>query len=239
MGQLLSTLQHSSPPSNSNDSDDDEAGEASNDSPLAEVKQIYVHIRNSLLLSFIQTAFANSSSSSIPSPSVTSTAIVIVTENKMTTEPLHHQTRSLLNAVLHLSELEHLLFHTLFHSSSSVPSDPKEKEEAEEENAVMSAKEGIHFKYSTEVENIIENLCSVAMSTLRPLIIKETSMDELSKLILLLTDGTFFSPPPLFFISLSPLIIAIFRTEHSYFFRRTNCSLAISNLTGLYIAQSR
>ena len=139
--------------------------------PVVEVRQSYISLRTQLLSSFL--GLVNKS----------------VTPSQSERQPnapgaLGKQMRQLFSYLLRIAHLEQQLFFSLFRQS-----------EVSETNAETTPSDAITvMEYSVEVEGILDALCSQSISFLRPMIIREMSVDELCKVIATLAEGELLTP---------------------------------------------
>ena len=147
---------------------DTNSDSSSHQDPVVEVRQSYITLRTQLLSSFLALAHR-----AIAPP---------LSEHRPSNAPgaLGHQMRQLFSHLLRIAHLEQQLFFSLFKQS--------DLESTIAENS--SSESAIIMEYSVEVEGILDSLCSQGISFLRPMIIREISVDELCKVISALAEGT-------------------------------------------------
>lgn len=161
--------------------DDEGQFDTNNDSssfqdPIVQVRQSYITLRTQLLSSFL--AMVNKAVT--PSSSEQRQATPNPNPNPPGTLSTHM--RQLFSYLLRIAHLEQQLFFSLFKPSDLDPTTTTAENASSDSVAIM--------EYSVEVEGILDSLCSQGVSFLRPMIIREMSVDELCKVISALAEGT-------------------------------------------------
>ena len=144
---------------------DSNSQSSSHQDPVVEVRQSYVSIRSQLLTSFL---------------TLVNRAVTPTSPERTTNAPggLGNQMRQIFSYLLRIAHLEQQLFFALFRQT-----DPETSELSHSD---------VHtsMEYSVEVESILDLLCGVGISFLRPVIIREMSVDELCRVISALAEGS-------------------------------------------------
>ena len=148
---------------------------------LAEVKRSYIMLRTKLMLPFLKDlSIPEVAKAATPAESKDANAggqrTMLIINGKDEKILLCSGIRHAYSMLLRVTQLEQQLFESLFMSDPG----PEENGSAKSKSSENSKKNG-DYNFSPEVLSIIESLCNTISDGLRPLIIRESDVDELCR----------------------------------------------------------
>lgn len=174
------------------------------ESIVAEVKQVYVSLRSNLLLTFIkETALSGlqkkitserqliSSSSTDTSDSARADLTSGALSPGRPSVQLCYGIRQAYSTLLRVAQLEQHLFNSLFLAPDvKRPEDVTDADSTTAHSKTQSAISHSHQtqEYQAEVLNIVETVNNIIIDFIRPLIISESNIDELCRIIVTLNE---------------------------------------------------
>ena len=161
---------------------------------LREIKQHYVAIRNALLYSFIKEVALSGLTKKKGLTSSKASQGSLDGVASQSSLPLYHGIRQAFSTLLRIAQLEHHLYSTLFPSHSRGTPQPTPRLDASSASShttQAAAGSGSSYQsapYSDDVLQVIENVNNIIIDCIRPLLIAESSIDELCRIISVLNE---------------------------------------------------
>lgn len=170
------------------------------ESIVAEVKQFYVVVRNNLLLPFIKETALSSLQKKIASERLLASASTDATDSAAHPESgplspgrpsvqLCYGIRQAYSTLLRVAQLEQHLFNSLFAAPEKRADDATDTDNASATHSHSSAGHAHQTQaYQAEVLSIVETVNNIIIDFIRPLIISESNIDELCRIIVTLNE---------------------------------------------------